>query len=156
VRPKLKEVVITKLSETRYAGQANSVDWNSDAGWVLDTVINPGERVNIDPQLVLGTLFVVTNVPKTNACTAGGDSLEYQLDYLTGSYVSTAPDNEIARKRVGSMTVGAVIVRLPGGQVKVISTAATGEKFTGGLYIGGGGKTGRRINWREIILDKIK
>jgi type IV pilus assembly protein PilY1 len=153
---KLKQVGVLKLSETRYAGQANSVDWNSDAGWVLDIVFNPGERVNIDPQLVLGTLFVVSNVPKTNACTAGGDSVEYQLDYLTGSYVSTAPDNEIGRKRVGSMTVGAVIVRLPGGQVKVISTAATGEKFTGGLYIGGGGKTGRRINWREIILDKIR
>ena len=135
---------------------ANPVDWNTKDGWFVDlnpANTSPGERVNLDPVLVLGTLVAVGNVPGSSACTTGGSSFLYQFDYKTGSYVSTSPGGVVGQPSSGQITVGIVVVRLPSGQFKVISTGATGTKTTFGVNTGAGGGGARRVSWRELFLQ---
>lgn len=130
------------------------VDWTIKDGWYIDFNPggeSPGERVNIDVQLVQGTLIVVTNVPNNNACTVGGDSWIYQFSYETGAYVPSAALQVAGEKFTGKITVGVVVVRLPSGVFKGIATGATGEKSTFAVNIGGAGGAARRVSWRELI-----
>jgi type IV pilus assembly protein PilY1 len=136
----------------------NPVKWDStNDGWFVDfnpgtaPGLSPGERVNLDPQLILGTLVVVTNVPNKDACSTGGDSFLYQFDYRSGSYIATSANNAVAQKFTGKITVGVVIVRLPKGIFKGIVTGASGQKTSTGVNLGSGGGTGRRVSWRELI-----
>jgi type IV pilus assembly protein PilY1 len=132
----------------------NPVNWSSNNGWYADfnpSNDSPGERVSIDPQLVLGTLLVTTNVPNTDACSTGGDSWQYQFAYDSGQYVSTSPGNAVAAKLGNAITVGVVIVRLPSGQLKAIATDATGAKTSFGVNVGGSAASGKRTGWRELI-----
>jgi type IV pilus assembly protein PilY1 len=62
---------------------SNPVAWASKSGWYLD-LITPGERVNVNPLLVLNSLYVATSVPSTDACAAGGSSWLYKLDIASG------------------------------------------------------------------------
>ena len=132
---------------------ANPVDWTAKVGWYADLNpgnLSPGERVNLDPQLVLGTLVVVGNVPSTNPCTIGGESWLYQFNYATGSHVPTAPQQVVGNKIANALTVGNVIVRLPNGQLKGISTDAAGIKRTAGINVGGSVVSAKRVSWREL------
>lgn len=156
--PGLVEQKITDTSGVRTI-TSNKVTWNgtSDNGWFVDfnpgtaPGTSPGERVNLDPQLVLGTLVVTTNVPNNVSCSTGGDSFLYQFDYQNGSYVNTSSGGVVAQKFTGQITVGVVIVRLPSGIFKGIATGATGSKTTVGVNIGKGGASGRRVSWRELV-----
>ncbi len=141
-------------NETSRTVSNNAVNWTNNLGWFVDLNpgnTSPGERVNLDPQLVLGTVVVVSNVPNNNACTVGGDSFIYQFNYATGSYVASAPGQQVASKFTGQITVGLVVVRLPSGVFKGVATGATGTKTPVGVNIGGAGGSGRRVSWREII-----
>ncbi len=146
---------ITQLDPTTRTISNNPVDWTSGTGWYVDlnpANLSPGERVNLDPQLVLGTLVVASNIPSATPCTVGGESWIYQFNYATGGYVATAPSHIVATKLPGNtLAVGMVIVRLPSGQLKVITTGAAGNKETLGVHTGGGGGGGRKISWRELI-----
>ena len=91
---------INVVSPTARGLSANEVDWTNRNGWYVDfnpANDSPGERVNIDPQLVLGTLIVVTNVPASNACTIGGDSWLYQFNYASGSFVGARAQDRTPR-----------------------------------------------------------
>jgi type IV pilus assembly protein PilY1 len=86
---------LTKISTTDRGISNNPVDWNTKDGWLVDfnpaADPSPGERVNIDPRLVLGTLKVVTNTPSTGgSCAIGGSSRDYNFDFRTGSAIATA------------------------------------------------------------------
>lgn len=140
---------ISTLSPTQRSATRNPVNWATNIGWVVD-LPTTGERVNIDPQLALGTLLVASNIPTTNACTAGGSSWIYQFDFRTGGAVNTAVDGTVGSYRAGTQTVGNVIVQLPNQSLKAISTGADGTKDTVGLTVGGGAVTPRRIGWREV------
>ena len=132
----------------------NQVNWATQDGWYVD--FNPGgtsfgERVNLDPQLIQGTLIVVTNVPNNSACSIGGDSWIYFFDYKNGTFVPSAAGNVAGTKFTGKIIVGEVVVRLPSGTFKGIATGATGEKFGFSPPIFGGALPARRISWREIF-----
>jgi type IV pilus assembly protein PilY1 len=132
----------------------NAVDWAVKDGWFIDLNPggdSPGERVNLDVQLVQGTLVVVSNVPNNSACTVGGDSWIYQFNYKTGTYVQSSALNQAGQKVTGKITVGFVVVRLPSGVFKLLDTSATGDITSRELNIAGGGGTARRISWRELI-----
>jgi type IV pilus assembly protein PilY1 len=132
---------------------SNSVNWSTQNGWYVDLNpgnASPGERVNVDPQLALGTLIVTTNVPGAGACSIGGDSWIYQFDYRTGSFVSGAPNNVVARKQTGALTVGMVVYQLQKGsiigQVQRSETSMRKED----INIAPGASPSRRTSWREI------
>ncbi|HTP97156.1 MAG TPA: PilC/PilY family type IV pilus protein [Burkholderiales bacterium] len=148
----VQQTIIPIDAVTRTAS-TNAVDWSTKLGWYLDFNpggASPGERVNLDPQLVLGTLVVTTNVPAASACTIGGDSWQYQLNYSTGSYVLSSPQHAIGNKLANALTVGNVIVRLPAGQLKDVATDAAGVKRTYGINVGGSAVSGKRVMWREL------
>jgi len=148
------ENVIIPVGDISRTTTNNAVDWAVQDGWFIDFNpggASPGERVNIGPQLIQGTLLVVTNVPNNNACTVGGDSWIYQFDYRSGTFVQSAAGGQAGRKFTGKITVGVVVVRLPSGVFKAIATGATGTKSTFEVNIGGGGGTARRISWRELM-----
>ncbi len=140
---------ITDLGSNRRGVSGSVVDWSVHNGWYMD-LPSTGERVNIDPQLALGTLLITGNIPNNNACTAGGDSWIYQFNYRNGLAVSTATGGEVGLFRPGTLTVGNAIVRLQGTTLKVITTGASGVKETRGLNVGSGATNARRIGWREV------
>ena len=140
---------LTSLGGNRRAVSGSMVDWSVHNGWYMDFP-STGERVNIDPQLALGTLLVTGNVPNNNACTAGGDSWIYQFNYRTGLAVSTATGGEVGVFRPGTLTVGNAIIRLQSTTLKVITTGASGVKETRGLNVGSGSLNARRVGWREV------
>jgi type IV pilus assembly protein PilY1 len=149
---------LTSLGANSRTVSDNPVNWNAsgDDGWVIDFNpgnATPGERVNIDPELVLGTLIVTTNVPVAAtggaSCSIGGDSWQYQFDFRTGSFLSTAT-GQVAGTRTGSVvTVGVAVIQLPSGAIKTIITGADTSKTTGTVNIGAGAGTVRRFSYRE-------
>jgi type IV pilus assembly protein PilY1 len=150
---KLVQQTITQTDAVTRKSSSNPVDWGTDMGWFADFNpgnLSPGERVNLDPQLVLGTLVVTTNVPSTSACTTGGESWQYQFNYATGSNILTSQNQVLGNKLANALTVGNVIVRLPSGQLKGIATDAAGTKRTVGINVGGSIASAKRISWREL------
>jgi type IV pilus assembly protein PilY1 len=132
----------------------NTVDWTVKDGWYIDLNpgnTSPGERINLDPQLVQGTLVVASNIPNNSACTIGGDSFIYQFDYQSGRFVSSAAGQVAGTKTTGEIKVGIDIFRLPSGVFKGVGTGASGNQTTFPINIGGGGGTARRISWRELM-----
>lgn len=133
----------------------NTVNWGSDNGWYVDlnpADDSPGERVNIDPQLVRGVLLVATNEPNSEPCSAGGDSFVYQFDYQSGSYVASSPGGVVGTRFGSALLAGFVVYRLPSGQLKYTGIDVTGKKKTEGVNPGAGGALGKRVSWRELIL----
>ncbi len=155
--PSLVQQTITQSSTTVRTVSNTAVDWTANLGWYVDfnpgasPGLSPGERVTLDPQLVLGTLIVPTDVPNASACTSGGDSWFYQFNYYNGSYIPSTSLNVVANKITGSILVGNVVIRLPSGAIKAISTESSGTKLTQGVNTSGTGGTGRRISWRELL-----
>ena len=131
---------------------------NGNAGWYLDFP-DKGERVSLDPLLVLGTLTISSNVVNSDTadpgCEVGGYSWLYQLDYSTGGKVPTSPDDAVAFKVPGAIVVGTVAVRLPSGLLKLITTTATGQKIPYGLNVNSSTMMGRRVSWREISEQAV-
>lgn len=124
-------------------------------GWYAD-LPDPGERVNVDIQLQLGTLIAASNVPSQNACNVGGYSWLNFFNAKTGCAVSNSINQSVGKRLVGSsgiesLAVGTNIVRLPGGQVKVISTTSGAEQVTQDAAFETGNPDGKRISWREIV-----
>jgi type IV pilus assembly protein PilY1 len=132
----------------------NAVNWGAKDGWFVDlnpSNTSPGERVNLDPQLQLATLAIISNVPNNSACTVGGDSFNYQFNYATGLPVSTSPGGVVGTKTTGQIAVGFVIIQLPNGALKEIVTGASGSKTTTSVNVGGVGGAPRRSSWRELL-----
>lgn len=143
---------ISQPSATTRTTSQNAVEWSSNLGWYVDLVVDSpqGERVNLDPQLIAGTLIVVTNIPESSACTIGGTSWLYSFDFKSGQYIPTATSQVVAQKIGNAITVGIVIGKLPGGASKAWVTTAGGDKLVVDPVIRGSGAT-RRTSWRELI-----
>lgn len=147
------EHTISDISSVRTIS-TEPVNWTSNAGWRVD-LPDSGERITLDPQLTLGTLTVSANVINpsiSNACSVGGYSYLYQFDYKTGTYISTATNQAVGKKNANALLVGNVIVKLPSGVMKIITTTATGAKSVDALFTSGNSASGSRISWREITL----
>lgn len=136
-----------KTSTTNY----NVVDWNKNIGWYFDFKSQSGERVNIDPTLVLGTLNVVTNVPAVNTCTMGGNAWIYQFNYLNGNPILDQ-ENVIGRKHTGGFVVGQVVARIDNsGVIKNFITDAAGNVQSVGVNINTGNITTTKTSWNEVM-----
>lgn len=148
---KIKEQKSTTSNNKTVASNNNTVNWSTDIGWFFDFKSQTGERVNVDPTLVLGTLNIVTNVPATNTCNVGGNAWIYQLNFLNGNAI-TGQDGVIGRKHTGGFVVGQVIARLDGsGTIKNFITDAAGNVQAVGVNINNTSITNNKASWSEIV-----
>jgi type IV pilus assembly protein PilY1 len=141
------------MSATTRSTSTNSVNWVGSNGWYLDfnpSNDSPGERVNVDPQLVLGTLIVATNVPGGGACSVGGDSWFYQFDYKTGQYVISSPSNLVATKILGAMSVGMSVFQLQSNAIGIVDMRSDAKPTQPGFNGAPASATAKRSGWREI------
>lgn len=122
---------------------------SSTNGWTVDFP-DSGERVNVDMKLQLGTLMVLSNVPKNNTCEPGGYSYANYFHYASGQS-PLGIGQPIGGKLSGSLAVGFNVIRLPSGKVIVISTDAAGNTSASEAPIGSGAPTGKRVSWRELL-----
>ncbi|MDB5872862.1 MAG: pilus assembly protein PilY [Ramlibacter sp.] len=128
------------------------VDWSVKKGWRADFPV-AGERVNINPQLILSTLYVGTNTPDSNICTAGGSSFLYKFDIATGGVASG--ESSIGTT-IGSVLIqGITTVQLAGvgsspGSIVTILTKSDGTLETRVEAAPSLGGALRRASWREL------
>ena len=151
---KLVQQTLVQASDTTRTLSKNDVDWSVKNGWFFDFNpgnTSPGERVNLDPQLVRGTIVIVTNVPNDEACTDGGFSWKYEVDYKTGGYVLNATNGVAGVKLGNALTAGFTIYRLPSGQLKGDFISVKGKDDVRGITTGGGAGAARRVSWRELM-----
>jgi type IV pilus assembly protein PilY1 len=131
-------------------GTANAVNWTTGIGWYLD-LINSGERVNINPQIVLNALYVGTNIPNSDTCNAGGTSWLYKLDIATGSALTTSPDSALAVSLGNTLIVGLTNVQLTTKNVAtIVTTAGGGVETEVGAQPQVINLTPRRTSWRVL------
>jgi type IV pilus assembly protein PilY1 len=150
---KLVKQVMSVIDANNRTISNNAVDWATQNGWWVDlnpADDSPGERVNIDMQLVRGVLLAITNEPNNDACSSGGNSFFYQFDYRSGSYLASAPGQVVGIKLGAALAAGFVVYRLPSGQLKYTGIDITGAKTTGGVLPGSAGIPGKRATWREL------
>lgn len=137
-------------STTTRTATNNPVDFTTQNGWWVD-LPDSGERVNVDPQLQLGTLIVASNVPSPDTCLAGGSGWLNFFNYQTGSFVPGVSANMVSTQIPASLVVGINVVKLPGGEVKAIATTADNQQLTQTAPVAPSSVQGRRVNWRELI-----
>lgn len=132
---------------------SNPVNWTSQAGWRVD-LPDPGERVNVNPQLVLNTLTVGSNEPSSDACTIGGSSFLYKFDIATGS---TAAGESSVGTFLGSVLVeGLTTVQLgstsgsPGSIITIVTRSDATLETSTSSPTGFAGSL-RRTSWRELV-----
>ena len=95
---KMVKQTITGAGNMR-TGSKNPVNFKTDRGWFVDfpdvsTGTSPAsERVNIEMQLVSGTLIVPTLVPASTACSPGGYGWLSFFNYENGWPVGTGNSN---------------------------------------------------------------
>jgi type IV pilus assembly protein PilY1 len=132
-----------------YTISDNAVDLSQKNGWYLDWDQNSGERMNLDPKIVSGAANVVTSIPSSaSACSVGGTSNVYQFDLCSGSYLT--PDHLAGRILSNtSAAVGFIIIRLPSGSYKMVTTTADGKMIMQQLLtpntIGA-----HKVGWRRV------
>lgn len=134
----------------------NPVDWAAKSGWYVDLNpgnTSPGERVNVDVQLQLGSLTVATNVPSNNACNVGGYAYLYNFDFRSGQYLQTATLSAVGAKLPSNALVaGMNTIRLQSGKVMTIITDTAGgisSQETPTAVASSGSAS--RVSWRELI-----
>jgi type IV pilus assembly protein PilY1 len=144
----------------------NPVNWGSHNGWFVDLNPpcvtsgctgggeSPGERINLDTQLVRGTLVVISNEPNADQCTAGGESILYQFDYRSGSYVPGTPGGIVGTKIGNSLAVGNVVVQPTTGQMTNITTTSGGGLPETSIRTTNTGNVVQRAAWRELMDNR--
>jgi type IV pilus assembly protein PilY1 len=135
---------ITTSGTTR-SSTNDPVDWLTKAGWRAD--LPAGERVSVNPQLALETLFVGSNLPSNDSCTVGGQSFLYEFNIGTGGSTSTY---------VGSVMIqGLTLVQLTTGAASgsVVSIITRSDGTLQSLVGSPSTTTNtlRRTSWRELV-----
>ena len=143
---------ICRTGESVRTTTNNAVDFSTNNGWYVDFP-DGGERDNTDPILQLGTLVFNTNVPNVSACTAGGYSYTWFLDYKTGGSVSSSTTSVSARRLGSALATRPTVVRLPNNTVVALTRLSDGSTTTSDVAIGTGAGTTRRVSWRELITE---
>lgn len=145
----------TRLSSGSSATTAttpiNTVNFYTGRGWFVD-LPDTGERVNIDSELVQGTLLVPSIVPSNTVCSPGGYGWLNFFDYKTGGAINTATD--LASLKYDATIVGVNVLYVQGEpKVGVVtSTNPTPELQTGIEFAATAtGFSGKRVIWRELI-----
>ncbi|HEY8100131.1 MAG TPA: PilC/PilY family type IV pilus protein [Burkholderiaceae bacterium] len=136
---------------TRLTTSSATVDFTTGQGWYIDFP-DSGERVNIDSQLVLGTLLIPTIVPSTTDCSPGGYGWLNFVDYTTGKAIDTTTN--LVSSKYDSTIVGINVLYIDGKPVAEVVTSTdptpqidkdTQFKAVAPVF------TGKRVIWRELM-----
>jgi type IV pilus assembly protein PilY1 len=149
----VKQTISVVDAATR-AVTSNAVNWSTNNGWYVDLNPggdSPGERVNIDIQLVRGTLVAIANEPNAETCSAGGDSFLYQFDYNTGSAIPGTEGGVVGTKIGNTLAVGIVVFQTLTGQMKSVITTSDGKLPQKPIDTAGSGLAPQRAAWRELF-----
>jgi type IV pilus assembly protein PilY1 len=121
------------------------------SGWVVD-LPDAGERVNVDMQMVLGTLVIGSNVPQSSACSTGGYSWFNYLDFATGTAVTAEPADGVyvSEYLADSLIVGFNSMRLPSGEFRAVLRTSSPSSLSRKIPATTPPPIGKRISWREI------
>jgi len=117
------------------------------SGWVVD-LPESGERVNVDPIIVAGTLVFDSNVPSNSACQAGGHSNRNTLNLISGA--AAGPDGVASHFLSDSLSVGLSYFVLPDGRVIGTTVGSDGSINQREIPVEPPNPLGRRVSWREI------
>jgi len=150
----VQQVLSENEKGTKRTVTGKPVDWSTKKGWFID-LPSPGERVNIEMQLVFNVLTVATNIPKADACTAGGSSWLYRFDIASGGSLYPSGKDGSGDAGVllgGKQIVGSTSYQLPSGVVVTHNRYADGTGGKGGEdYTSGSSGVARRSAWRELV-----
>jgi type IV pilus assembly protein PilY1 len=153
----VQQTMVDSGGTTRSMPAVQPVDWScaappcSTKGWYIDfPPAGSGERVNVDPQLQLGTLVITSNVPTTDTCVAGGIAWVNTFDFKTGGYVLGVNANQVSQRISGSVAVGINVIMLPGGKVVTVVTTADNQQLPVNTPIAPTNFQGKRVGWREL------
>lgn len=92
-------------ARTRAIVNPIAFNWAVDNGWYVDLTLSAGERVNVDLAQTGQTLFVASNVPAANVCSAGGSSWFYSFD-LNGGTLNTSAESTALTAGLNLLQVG--------------------------------------------------
>jgi len=151
IRNDAKLVAQVLATGTKRTISTNTVDWSTQFGFFIDLNPgndSPGERIILDPRLELGTLIFTSNIPIIGGCIPGGDSVVYNLDFTTGSYVP-GTQNGIAGVRQGAFLVGSTPIQTTDGSIRTINTDSSGGLGKGDVNINKDPKAISRFSYRE-------
>ncbi|MDA8093811.1 MAG: PilC/PilY family type IV pilus protein [Betaproteobacteria bacterium] len=142
---------ITGTSELGFSGTAPNptVVFQQDHGWYLD-LPNPDERVVTDPQVALGALIFTTNIPSTDACSPGGASWLYVLDYATGNHLTNSAAAWSAISLGNALSSRPDLVMLPNGTVQAIIRQSNANNLVQQVPTPPSGGGAKLVSWREI------
>ena len=125
-----------------------NMDWSTYGGWYVD-LPDSGERMNVDMNLVLGTLIFASNIPASTACTSGGTSWLNYIDFNTGLQVPNA-DKYVSTKFGNALIVGITTMKLPSGALVTAVNLNDNSQATGSPPANVVPFSGRRSLWREF------
>ena len=136
-----------------------TVNWTTKDGWMIDfnptfpgdpaAGNSPGERVNVNMQLVLGTLIVTTTVPNLSgsaSCVSGGFSFQYDFDFKSGLPVS----GTVVGSNMGQLIVGSTAVETTTGQIYDLNKFLPGQFTPTGVPISGNVTGVKRFSYRAF------
>ena len=151
LRAVLRPLVMTTSGDGTYrTASCTGALCGSTDGWVVD-LPDSGERVNVEMELVLGTLIVGSNIPGDNACEFGGRAWINYLNFSDGSAVITSPNGSVSTFIAGGLIVGTKTIQLPDtGQFKTEIRTSDTRTRAGDPPIRSAAPRGNRISWREI------
>ena len=157
----VQQTMVDSGGTTRSMPVVQPVDWScptppcSTKGWYMNfPPAGSGERVNVDPQLQLGTLVITSNVPLNDTCVAGGIAWVNTFDFKTGGYVAGVNAYAVSQKISGSVAVGINVIMLPGGKVVTVVTTADNQQLPVNTPIAPTSFQGRRVGWRELNSEQ--
>ncbi len=163
---------ICVANQTVVVSTNNAVSFTTNNGWFFDFPLSPvtdpligvtinmstGERVNVDPAIKDGIIYINTNEPNSSSCSVGGNSFQYQVNYLTGGALGSSTTGVIAMSLGNELASRPVVVTLPDGTTKVYTQGSAGgaPTDTSGWGLGGGTSNTlsgvpSRKSWRELI-----
>ncbi|WP_020167435.1 MULTISPECIES: pilus assembly protein [Methylotenera] len=145
------QTIVPSGADNRKSGTANSVNFTTGRGWYVD-LPDSRERVNIDPQLVLGTLLIPTAVPESTACQPEGYGWFNYLDYKTGGAV--IPGSGLVSHRLSAPSGGFNTLNIGGEGVVENQPVSGKDQETINDIPFNSSATGfatKRSIWREII-----
>ncbi len=137
------------VSGNHITGTSKPVDWANAIGWYMD-LPGTGERVTTKPVLLHNTLYVGSNIPGTEACSAGGSSWLYTLAPANGGAADPSPDAALAVSLGPALQTGTQAIRLSNQRLVTVVTRSDGKLIT--LVKASPAKSGtrRRTSWRLL------